>query len=351
LRKITDELKGDIFNEWLGGASYREMSEKFDVSLGKISSIIDEYRKASPDIDLLRGLHVRLKKDGFTSFDALRACRLLECLNGFGIGLSELQQYIKMCQRILSDKNLQDSVMAYSVRLMALEDKCQKPFEKVMEDFDKTILETAKTKAENEQLTLKNRKLMNEAESATKKIEGLNSEHAQLSTQLEKLVTARKLLQDVGLRKLLTLAKFNQDFEALGFSIEETRKLSILKQDLISKGIQPANLKNNIAQVQSLSSQVTSLGSRVESLENRRQQLLKTNPALQAVDEMLQTNTTKVPCKSCNNLLPIRLPSKQQQADAILSGAFVQITCPQCGYYQAFSPLEIATQIAWTLLP
>jgi RNase P subunit RPR2 len=351
LRKTTDEIKKDIFNEWINGASYRETSEKHGVGLGTISRIIDEYRKASPDIDQLRGLHVRLKKNGFTYFDAIRACRYLEYLNSYGIGLSELQQYIKMCQRILSDKNLQDNVMTYAVKLMQLEEKCQKTFEKVVEDFDNIVSETANIKAENEKMKLKNRELEEEAENTTRKIGKLKEEKAQISTQIEKLANAHKLLQKVGLRKLLVLAKLDQDFETLDFSIEEIKKLSKLKQDLINVGIQPDNLKSDITQVQSLSSQITSLRSQVDSLENRRQRLLKANPALQAADEILRTNTIKVLCRSCHDLLPLPLPSKNQQARAILrSGSTIPITCPKCGYRQTFSPLEVAAQIAYTLL-
>ncbi len=351
MRKTTDENKSDVFTRWLNGDTYRQISEESDIGLATISRIIDDVRKLSPDIDQLRKLYVRLKESGFTIYDALRACQLLEHLNNYGIGISELQQYISLSQRSLSDKKLQDSVMTYAVRLMQLEQKNGKPYKEVVEGFNRIVEETERRKAENAELKQQNRELEKEAENKAETNRELDEERVKISNELEQVSTTHEQLQDFGPRKLQKLAKFAQDIETLDFSIEEIQKLSILKKELMRLGLDPDNLEKDVLLIKSLSGRATELESKVESLDNTRNQLLKTHTALLVAHTMLQTNAIGIPCKNCREITHMPLPTKQEYNDVTSRGGFIPITCPKCGSNQTLSMPEIAVQVAWALLP
>jgi DNA repair ATPase RecN len=350
LRKITHEEKRDVFRRWLNGDSYRQILEDLDIGLASIYRIIDEVRKQSLDIDQLRKLHVRLKKSGFTIYDALRACHLLEHLNNYGISVGELQQYINLSQRTLSDKKLQDKVMTYAIRLMQLEQKYGKPYEEVTKDFNRLVEETEGRKAENAELKQQNTELKKKAENKAETNRQLDEERVEISNELAQVTTTYEQLQDFGPEKLQKLAKFAQDTEVLGFSIEEVQKLSTLRKELTRLGFDPDNLEKDLLRIRSLSGRATELESKVESLDNTKNQLLKTDTALLAAHTMLQTNTIGIPCKNCRRIMGMPLPTKQEYSDITSRGGFIPITCPHCGSYQTLSMPEIMVHVAWALL-
>lgn len=352
MRKLTDEDKRDVFNMWLNGDSYRKILEEKDISVGSTNRIIDDVRRQSPDIDLLRKLHVRLKKSGFTTYDALRACQLLEYLNNYGISASELQHYINLSQRSLADKNLQDNVMTYAVKLMELEQKYQKPYETVTEDFNKLVEETEARKAENAELKEKNEGLEKQAKNKTETNRQLDAQSVKISNEIAKLTTTYKQLRDFGPEKLQKLANFVHDIDALDFKIEEIQKLTILRRELMRMGFDPDNLEKDALRSNSLRIEANELESKVASLNNTTNQLAKTHTALLAAQRILQTNMIDIPCKVCKQIAArVPLPTKQQYNNVTPYGGFTPFVCPHCGSQQSFTMPEIAVQVAWTLFP
>lgn len=141
------------------------------------------------------------------------------------------------------------------------------------------------------------------------------------------------------------------DIDALGFSVEEIWKLTILRKELIRLGFDPDNLAKDALRINTLNSQAITLESRVESLGKTINQLSKTHTALLAMQRILQTNTIDIPCQSCGQIIGLRLPTKQDYINVTSRGGFVPMTCTHCGSYRTFTMPEIAVQVAWTLLP
>lgn len=351
MRKTSDEDRRDVIRRWLDGESYRQIEEEKDIGLASISRFIEELRKQAPDVDKLRKLNVRLRKGGFTVYDGFRACVLLESLNNYGISVSELQHYVNLSQRSLSDKKLQDNVMTYAVRLMQFELKYGKSYEEVAEDFNRLDQETDAKKTKNAELKQKNKKLKEEAEDKAETNRKLDAECVKISNKLDRISKAHEQLRDFGPEKLQKLAQFAYDIDALGFSVEEIQKLTILERELTRLGFDTDNLQRDVLRIRSLSGRADELESRVASFGKTTNQLSKTHTTLLAAQRMLQTNTIGIPCKSCGHLIDWRVPTKQECNNTASLGGFLKRTCSKCGGYQTRTLTEIVVHVAWPFLP
>jgi len=85
VRPLPPEIRRRIFETWLEGYNYRQISSQIGVSLGAITAIIEEERKKMSDIDELRELKLALKQANTTIPDALRGAGLIEKLNSLNI--------------------------------------------------------------------------------------------------------------------------------------------------------------------------------------------------------------------------------------------------------------------------
>ena len=102
MRKISREVENKIFKLWLEGYTYREIIPKCGgCSLATISKVINIVRKRAPDIDELRHLNVALKKGDRSVYDAVRGGILLDKVNQLGVGLDDLEDYVKTAKRII----------------------------------------------------------------------------------------------------------------------------------------------------------------------------------------------------------------------------------------------------------
>jgi hypothetical protein len=90
---IPDKLKSKTLDDWLSGLSRDEIALANHTSQGSVSAILKELRTEVPDLDLMRELAVKLKKENLTILDLSHALRIHNRLNKLNISL-ELAEFI-----------------------------------------------------------------------------------------------------------------------------------------------------------------------------------------------------------------------------------------------------------------
>ena len=101
-RKIPTAIKELALRLWLQGYAYREIRDRAKMSLGAINQMVADVRGETPDVDRLRELNVILGKGSSNVYDAMRGGMLLSELNRLGVGLGELEGFIKLSARMSS---------------------------------------------------------------------------------------------------------------------------------------------------------------------------------------------------------------------------------------------------------
>ena len=105
--------------------------------MATVNRVIDDARKRTPDLDELRGLNFMLRKGDSSVVDAIRGARLLDGANEFGVSLDRLESFIKLSERISSERGVEaERFIEKSVKLMGLEAKTGKSYEEVVKDFE-----------------------------------------------------------------------------------------------------------------------------------------------------------------------------------------------------------------------
>lgn len=311
MRRLLSQVEREILKRGIQGATYREIAREFSVSLATVSRVFEDARKKMPDVDSLRELGILLRKAGLTVFDARRACRLMESMNKWGISLEELDGYVKLNERFLSERALDEDFLSYAVKLMQLEQASGRTYQEVVEDFERKRKGAAE--AEERKLTLENESLSLKAE-----LNETKRRLAEQKSEIEKTTTVRKGLAEIGLHKLAQLVRFVQDFESLGFDATQVKRFAMWHRGLQRLHIDPDELEKYIAERGPLEAQNNVLrlaNERIEADVNahaiRRATLVAENYALQGVDLILRTGTLTMRCESCGHSLPIWLPTQE----------------------------------------
>ncbi|HVP16713.1 MAG TPA: helix-turn-helix domain-containing protein [candidate division Zixibacteria bacterium] len=351
MRKLPSELDREILDLLLQGVAYREISRRFGISTSSVARVAEDARKENPDFDSLRGLSVLLKKTGSNVFDAVRASRLLEALNKWGISVDKLGDYVRANERFLFQRALNEDFLFYAVKLMQLEQTSGLTYQEVVEDFEEKV----KGAAEAEE-----RKLAFEKESLSFKAESNEAAErlTELKAEIEDATTVQKGLSEIGLHKLAQLVRFVQDFEALGFDANQMKKLIMWYRGLQKLHINPDELEKYIAERGPLEAQNELLRLAKDKTKDDidlsaifRKTLVAENAALKAVDLTLRKGTLSMQCKSCRRPVPIWLPTQKSFSDLMKTGQAVAFQCENCGMSQSFTAWDIAFQIAWMILP
>lgn len=84
---IPHTLKSKILAQWLSGLSRDEIALANGLSQGHVSAILKELRTEVPDLDLMRELAVKLKKENLTILDLGHALRIHNRLNNLNTSL------------------------------------------------------------------------------------------------------------------------------------------------------------------------------------------------------------------------------------------------------------------------
>lgn len=345
LRRLPVEVEKKISRLLLQGATFRQVARKFGVSLATIHRVAEDARKRAPEFDELRQISTLLKRNDANVFDAIRGANLLEYLNKFDVNLEELEHYLKLSERFFSDEVLGNKILEYAIRLLKLEEKGGKPYEEIVREAQTKSSEVAGLKAEKEVLEQEKKTLKQD-------VAKLREDRDTLNSEIKRGVATHKRLKNIGISKLNAYAQFTEEFELLGYDVNEVKEFAKLKEGLIEISIDPKKLKEYIEQKGSLNAELLNLTTKKVSLRNEisgmerdKERRLATNSALSRVHEILKTRIVYIPCKSCGRPLPLALESREHYAYRIENRLEVGIWCRFCGFPNSFHPLEIASQI------
>jgi hypothetical protein len=356
-REIPKAVKERAFRLWLQGESYRRISNETKMSLGALSDHINELRQRTPDLDQLRELNVLLRKGGVTVFDAIRGGRLLDEVGRIGVSLDELENYVKLVERISHEKEAEAGRFVESaLKLMGLEGESGKTYGEIVKDFEGKVSEVKRLDGEKGELQKETQGLKEEL---TKTEKGFSSKVQELKSVIE----TEERLTRLGLEKLAHLAKFVDDYETLKFSAEEVQRLSGWRKALTAMNIDPDGLERFVKEKGSLEKQLDNLSreksareQKVEELKgehlrlwNQRTSLRDEVSRLSRLGYTLKEGRLTLPCKACGmqgvsmDLISV--------VNAIMRESWCSGMCVFCHQWSSYTAWEAAWFVTQLVLP
>ncbi|MEM1582850.1 MAG: hypothetical protein QXK89_10165 [Candidatus Bathyarchaeia archaeon] len=363
-REIPKAVKDQAFRLWLKGESYRRICAETGMSLGALSTYINELKKVSPDLDQLRELSAILKKNNLSIFDAVRGSKLLEKLNQLGVSLEDLDNYVGLVQRISHEKGVgAEGFVESAMKLMDLERRAGKTYEELVKDLEekRRQVEELEVKAKGVQVEIqglveRKAQLEGEISEAERKL-------SQISQELNRAVSTQERLQKLGMERVASLVEFIEDCEALGFNAKEIQNLARWRKSLAEMGISPDKLRDFIEQRGSLERQLANLSREKSAREREVKQLMEEYmrlwgevnalrgeiSRLSRLSSTLKSGKLTLPCKLCRMWgVSIDLSSAES---GIMSGLWCSGTCIFCRQWSTYPAWELAWFIAQLVLP
>ena len=95
VKPLPERVKGKVVEEYLKGSSYREISNKTNISLGAISNLIKEAKSIYPDLDELRELRSKLPKNVDIPTLSKAVTSVLDIQSQLGISIEQIPKYIE----------------------------------------------------------------------------------------------------------------------------------------------------------------------------------------------------------------------------------------------------------------
>jgi chromosome segregation ATPase len=260
MRPLPETVKNKVFELWMSGHDYRDISSQTNISLGSITNIINETRRLSPDIDELRSLNLMLKRNSISVNDAIEGTKFVSILKNLGVETSVLGDIIG---RLVVYGTDAPKILSVANELLKLEKENGITYDKIVEEY-KRISETVK-------------RMQNE-------VSELKQEYVRMQNEIIDLQELRELRDK--LRDLkIPVAKINQiivqgkRLEELGFTPETAEFLS---SELIKHGI---NIEIAIKTLVSLISEHKSI---IEDIEIKRKELENTQNELEKNKKLLE---------------------------------------------------------------
>lgn len=247
-----------ILSLYLQGLSQSDVAKRLGIAQStvslEVSRFIEEAKASLEDAfkkygikEQLASLHYvagQALKAGLTIPRCLKALSLMERLEGLGRSLNELDGMFKLYDRAGGDP----TVLEGGVRLLKLESEAGKPYPELLKDYEHKVSEV-------EEL---NRRLIKLKEALLKTEAELKDVQRRLLTTTQELkasLHAKDRLAKLGLERVNELAKFIEDYEALGFDAVQVKALAEWREVLVNMGIDPKDA-SKIKELQNLASQL-----------------------------------------------------------------------------------------------
>jgi len=286
MRKIPEEVQSRVLELWLEGDNYGDVSSICDISTGTISSILDKIRRRAPDLDMLRKLNLKIRKQDSSVHDALRGSSLLEKLNQLGTSFSQLDDLIRILSEVAAERQIgEEELIDASIRLRKLEAESNKSYREIIKDF-------------NEKGALIKRLEMG-AEKIRGKTQKLNEEKRDIEDALGNIRAELRLI----LKTKRRLSKVN---------LEELDKLA-------------EHAKKEF----SLDTRIVERRNELESLRHRTAFLRKYVADIRRIDRMLEMRSINLKCPHCG-CLSWRNLSRWECKNLLWNKAPLPVTCVHC---------------------
>ena len=320
MRAIPSYKRAKVIKLLLEGHSYDDISRISGVSKGSIANIAMEIKECLPEYDELRDLSVRLRRQGMSVEDARKGVELLSRLESLGIGLEDLEDFIRLARKLQSEEYATREVLPKAIELLRLEDRLGRSCEEALKEVDEV----------------------------TSKLEELKKEKEDVEGELSRLKEEARQLNDL----------FNA-FRKLGINGERLEQLYELAKTLNQAGIDISRISNDAKVFLGLRNKADSLKKEIAELESQKRVLLNEIEKLGIVAkskgisiavEILKSKRTLISCINCNSPIPILLPSLSELSDYMRRGIFYQIRCHRCGFVNNITPQDVLASIGWRIL-
>lgn len=93
-RRIPNEIKNRVLNEWLFGISSNMIATCNGIGYGSVFRIIESFRSKIPDLDVLRAVAVKIKQEGLSLNDVARGIRIKNFLEQMGSSEIEMERLL-----------------------------------------------------------------------------------------------------------------------------------------------------------------------------------------------------------------------------------------------------------------
>ncbi len=157
---ISNQRKLEIVKLWLiERLTYEKISERTGVSIGRISEVINEFKRTAKtlsleeavriygvkdEVELLLDLSSDLRRAGITVSEAKEGAQLLKKLQELGVKRDDLEGWIKLCQKISPSSYPINDFISASIELSKLENETGLSFRELLADYRNKIAERDK---------------------------------------------------------------------------------------------------------------------------------------------------------------------------------------------------------------
>ena len=94
-KKIPNKIKIKVIREWLNALSRDQIATNNQISEGSVSNIIRAVNNQIPDIDLLRGVAVELRREGLDLITVAHSIRLRKMLDNLHLPEGRVEKLLE----------------------------------------------------------------------------------------------------------------------------------------------------------------------------------------------------------------------------------------------------------------
>jgi hypothetical protein len=249
--------------------------------------MLDRVRRKTPDLDTLRKLNLKIRKQGSSVYDALRGSSMLDKLNQLGTSPGKLDDLIRILSELAAERQIgKEELLNASIELRKLESETDKSYKEVIMDFT-------------------------EKEASIKRLEQATEK------TLEKIRKLRSKKRDLGIsindmkRELTSLCNTKKDLR--GLNLDELGKLA-------------AHARKEIL----LDDRILERQNALESLKRKIGFLRKCVADIRRIDRILEMRNVNLMCPNCGGL-SWRTLSKWECENLLWNRTPLPVVCVHCG--------------------
>lgn len=108
-------IKKTVMNEWLEGVPRDTIASNNSIGGGTVSRIINEFKISNPDIDLLRAVAVKLKKENLDLFYFASSVRLKKILERLGLAEEKGESLIEHISTYCFKHGIEEKEFVYKI--------------------------------------------------------------------------------------------------------------------------------------------------------------------------------------------------------------------------------------------